>query len=207
MRFAERLFVPRARRFAAVLAVAALPLVVAVPARAEPARYELDPAHTSVGFLVSHVGYAGVLGFFRDVEGSFEFDEAAGALSDLTVAVRTDSVYTNHEDRDEHLTGGDFLDTPSHPVMTFTAAGARRTGDRTFAIDGELTLLGRSAPLTLMATWNKSGEYPFGNAYVIGVSARGTLARSDFGMTYGVADGTVGDEVEIIVELEARRQR
>ena len=58
----------------------------------------------------------------------------------------------------------------------------------------------------LEATWNKTAPYPIGTrAQVMGVSLRGTLQRSEFGMTYGVADNLVGDAVEIIVELEARR--
>jgi polyisoprenoid-binding protein YceI len=101
---------------------------------------------------------------------------------------------------------GDFLDTESHPEMTFTAGSARRTGERTFAVTGELTLLGATRPLTLDATLNKNAPYPIGDrAEVMGISARGTLQRSEFGMTYGVADNLVGDEVEIIIEIEARR--
>jgi polyisoprenoid-binding protein YceI len=90
--------------------------------------------------------------------------------------------------------------------MTFKAQGARRTGERTFAVSGELELNGRRRPLALDATWNKTAPYPIGaRAEVMGVSLRGSLKRSEFGMTYGVADGLVGDEVEIVVELEARR--
>ena len=90
--------------------------------------------------------------------------------------------------------------------MTFTAFGARRTGERTFAVTGELELLGTRRPLVLEATLNKTAPYPIGaRAEVMGVSLRGTLQRSEFGMTYGVADDLVGDEVEIVIELEARR--
>jgi polyisoprenoid-binding protein YceI len=89
--------------------------------------------------------------------------------------------------------------------MTFTASSAQRSGERTFTVTGELTLLGRTRPLTLAATLNKLAPYPIGNrAEVVGVSARGSLKRSEFGMTYGVADNLVGDEVEIIIEIEAR---
>jgi polyisoprenoid-binding protein YceI len=53
---------------------------------------------------------------------------------------------------------------------------------------------------------NKSAPYPIGNrAEVMGVSARGTLKRTEFGMTYGVADKLVGDDVEIVIEFEARQ--
>ena len=125
----------------------------------------------------------------------------------MRVVVATDSVDTHHEARDQHLNSGDFLDSERIPQMTFTAESARRTGEHTFAVAGELTLLGTTRPLTLEATVNKAAPYPIGDrAEVMGVSARGSLKRSEFGMTYGVADGLVGDEVEIVIEIEARRQ-
>jgi polyisoprenoid-binding protein YceI len=177
-------------------------------ASAEPARYELDPAHTTVAFLVEHVGYAKTLGQFLGVRGGYTFDDATGEVSDVRVTVATDTVDTHHEARDRHLTGGDFLDAKEHPEMAFTADDARRTAERTFIVTGQLTLLGTTRPLTLEATLNKSAPYPFGDrAEVMGVSARGTLRRSEFGMTYGVADNLVGDAVEIVVEFEARRAR
>jgi polyisoprenoid-binding protein YceI len=182
-------------------------LVAPAGAFSSPARYTIDPEHVTVGFLVSHIDFARVLGVFGDVEGTFEFDEDTGELSNISVVVATASVSTHHEDRDNHLRSGDFLDSRRFPEMTFTAATAKRTGDRTFEIVGELELRGQRRPLTLEATWNKSGDYPLArNAYAVGVSARGTLSRRDFGITYALDNGWVGDTVEIIIELEARRQ-
>jgi polyisoprenoid-binding protein YceI len=187
---------------AALLAAATLTSA----ARAEPARYELDGAHTTVAFLVEHVGYAKTLGQFLRVSGGYTFDPESDALSALRVVVATDSVDTHFEARDRHVKNADFLDTESHPEMTFTAGSAQRTGERTFTVAGELTLLGTTRPLTLEATLNKHAPYPMGDrAEVMGVSARGTLKRSEFGMTYGVTDDLVGDEVEILIEFEARR--
>ncbi len=192
-------------RFHIVL-VALATFGVGTKAGAAPARYELDPAHLTIAFLVEHIGYAKTLGAFREASGSYTFDDATGELRDVRVVVATRSVDTAHDARDRHLTSGDFLDSGDHPEMSFTAASARRTGERTFAVEGELELLGMRRPLTLEATVNKSAAYPIGDrAQVMGVSARGRLKRSDFGMTYGVADGLVGDDVEIILELEARR--
>jgi polyisoprenoid-binding protein YceI len=190
-------------RFALLLGAIAAPLQAA----AEAADYELDPEHLTIAFLVDHVGFAKVLGQFLSAEGSFRFDEQTGELSELIVTVDTDSVTTQHRDRDRHLRGGDFLNSSRYPQMIFRAGGARRIDDRTFEIDGELTLIGQARPLSLVATLNKSGEYPFGpDAYVLGVSARGSFKRSDFGMTYGVENGWVGDDVEILIEFEAQRQ-
>jgi polyisoprenoid-binding protein YceI len=177
------------------------------PAVAEPAEYVIDPAHFSVGFLVDHVGYAKTLGLFRKAEGSFTFDEATGTLSDVRVVIATDSVFTNHKERDEHLRKADFLNSAEFPEMTFVAAGAQRQGERDFVIDGQLTLLGKTLPVTLKATWNKSGVSPIPpQPYVMGVSARGSFKRSAYGMNYAVANGWVGDEVELLLEFEARRQ-
>lgn len=181
--------------------------IVGAMAAAEPADYELDPEHAVTAFLVAHIGYAKVLGQFLEVEGSYRFDEVTGELSNVDIVVATSSVSTHHDERDEHLRSDEFLDADAFPEMRFTAATARRTGERTYQVAGELELHGQSQPLTLTATWNKSEEYPFGGSpYVMGVSARGTLKRSAFGMTYAVDNGWVGDDVEIIVEFEARRR-
>lgn len=192
-------------RFAAALALA----VSCAAASAQPARYELDPDHAVFAFLVDHVGYAKVLGQFLSTRGSYVFDERTGALSELRIEADAASVFTNHRRRDDHLKGPDFLDVRRHPKLVFTAAGAKRTGDRTFEIEGELELLGRRQPLVLQATWNRSARtpvIPLIGPYVMGVSARGAFRRSAYGMSYGVDDGWVGDEVQLILEVEAHRR-
>ncbi|MBA3598434.1 MAG: YceI family protein [Methylibium sp.] len=195
---------------AALLAVAAF--TAAAPAQAQSARYELDPEHLSIGFLVEHVGYQKILGMFRAAKGSYTFDEATAQLSDVRIEVDTASVFSNHKKRDDHLKGPDFLNSSEFPNMVFTATGAKKTGERTFEIAGQLELLGRKQPLVLQATWNKSAESPMGGGflggkpYVMGVSARGSFKRSAYGMNYAVANGWVGDEVALIIEFEAIRK-
>lgn len=189
--------------------VLAIALLVATPARAAEARYEIDPEHLTIGFLVRHLGYADTLGFFRKASGSYTFDEATRKLGNVKVIVETGSVFTGHDKRDGHLRGSDFLDASRTPRMTFTADSATWTDDKTFRVDGQLELLGKRRPLQLMGTLNKSGVYPIGNdpkPYVMGVSLRGKVKRSDWGMNYGVANGWVGDDVDLIIELEARRK-
>ena len=174
---------------------------------AETATYRLDPEHTTVAFLVSHIGFARVLGSFAKVEGSFRFDDITNELTDVSVVVQTTSVATLHEARDNHIRSDDFLASGDFPEMTFVAAAGRDTGQGTFEIAGELELLGQVRPLVLSARVNKSGDYPIGrNTYAMGVSATATVKRSDYGMRYALDNGWVGDEVEIIVEFEARRE-
>lgn len=193
---------------------AGLGLLAALPAhaqaQAQAARYEIDPDHLTVAFLVDHIGYAKTLGLFRTARGSYSFDEAGARLSAVRIEVETASVFSNQRKRDEHLKGPDFLNSNEFPRMVFTAETARRTGERTFEIAGQLQLLGKTQPLTLQATWNKSAESPLGGIgrkpYVMGVSARGSFKRSAFGMNYAVANGWVGDDVALIIEFEAVRQ-
>lgn len=190
----------------ALAAVLVLALSTA-SAAAEPRTYKLDPDHTTIAFLVDHLGFSRILGRFFNMEGGFTYDEATQTLSDLRVTVHTDNVYSAHKGRDEHVRGKDFLDTKRHPQMVFTADGGTPEGPSHGKVTGQLTLLGVTRPLTLDVTLNKSDVYPFGHSrHTLGISARGSLDRSEYGMTYGIAAGMVGDTVDIIIETEAIRQ-
>ena len=175
-------------------------------AQAEPREFEIDPEHLTIAFLVHHIGYANTLGQFLEAEGSFRYDEATKSLSDLEVTIEADSVFSNHKKRDKHVRGRDFLNVDKHPEIIFVGTGAKASSDSSGTVTGNLTILGVTKPVSLAVTLNKSGQYPFGDNYVLGISARTTIKRSDFGMTYSVDNGWVGDEVEVIIELEAIRQ-
>jgi polyisoprenoid-binding protein YceI len=200
----------RRRGLVAGAALAAGLLGAPLVAHAQAPRYEIDPDHFTVAFLVDHIGYAKVLGSFRAARGSYRFDEASGTLSEVRIEVDTASVFTNQRKRDDHLKGPDFLNSGEFPRMVFTASGAKRLAERRFEIAGQLELLGKSQPLTLTATWNKSAESPLGGIgrkpYVMGVSARGSFRRGAYGMNYALDNGWVGDTVDLIVEFEAVRQ-
>jgi polyisoprenoid-binding protein YceI len=197
------------RRWPSPLAVLALTWLLAhgPSALAEPAEFRLDPEQTSIAFFVHHLGFAEVGGLFLRAGGGFRFDEATGALSDLRVVVETGSLLTNSPRRDEHLKSADFLDVEAFPEMVFEGRSLDATGAATGQLQGELTLLGVTRPLTLEVRLNKSGRWPFGDErYVVGIDATGTLRRSEFGMTYGVDGGWVGDEIRLVIGAQAIRQ-
>ena len=188
------------------LALALVAMTASTPVLAEPVRYELDPEHTTVSFLVDHVGYAATLGVFLDVEGGFVYDEETQELSDVDVVVRAESVETFHDARDDHVRNADFLNVSAFPEIRFMADGGTPESDTHGSVDGTLALLGESRPLRLDVTLNKAAEYPFGHGrYTLGLSIRGSLMRSEWGMTYAVDNGLVGDEVTLMIETEAMR--
>ena len=170
--------------------------------------YVIDKSHFSIGFLVEHIGYAKTLGMFRDIDGSYIHDVKNKKINDINIVINTDSVFTNDEKRDEHLKSPDFLHVDKYPEMVFKATDIKINNDETI-INGNLTLLGITKPLVLTGIINKIGKYPFGGIikpYVMGISAKGTIKRSDHAMMYAIKDNLVGDEIELIIEFEARRQ-
>jgi polyisoprenoid-binding protein YceI len=170
--------------------------------------YIIDKSHFSIGFLVEHVGYAKTLGMFRDIDGSYIHDVKNKKINDINIVINTDSVFTNDEKRDEHLKSPDFLHVDKYPEMVFKATDIKINNNETI-INGNLTLLGITKPLVLTGKINKIGKYPFGGIikpYVMGISAKGTIKRSDHAMMYAIKDNLVGDEIELIIEFEARRQ-
>lgn len=187
------------------LALAALP-ALAIGAAAEPARYEIDPQHFAIVFSATHIGYESQWGMFLRGKGGFVYDHEAKALSDLKVEIEADSVFSNDEERDGHLRSTDFLSAEAHPIITFVMTGAEPTSDTTGTITGDLTIRGETHPVTLDVTLNKIGPYPWGENFVVGITAKTTLMRADWGMTYAIENGLVGAEVPMVIELEAIRQ-
>ena len=177
---------------------------------AEPRTYTIDPDHFAIGFQIDHLGYADVIGMFLKGSGSFVYDEATRTLTSGRVVVAADSVFSNHKARDRHVRDSDFLDADSHPEIVFEATGFETVAENGGRLDGRLkgnlTLLGQTHPVTLEVALNKAATYPFGHRkHTLGISARTTLQRSQWGMTYGVKNGMVGDDVLLSFEFEAMR--
>ncbi|WP_317055358.1 YceI family protein [Roseovarius rhodophyticola] len=179
---------------------------LASAAQADMAQYELDPTHTAIYFKVDHIGYAKTLGIFPNVTGSFSYDDETQELKDVNVTIQADSVNTFNEARDGHVRNKDFLHVSEHPQITFVATGGEPETENSGTVTGDLTILGQTQPVTLTVKLNKVGEYPFGHKReVLGLSMTASIKRSEFGMTYAVDNGLVGDIVDINIETEAMK--
>jgi len=195
------------RLAAAAMVLAGGIMLNPVKGEAEAADFVLDPTHTYITFFVSHIGFSDLAGMFLESEGTFTYDEEAKELKSAKITVKTDSVFSNHKERDEHLRGTDFLNASEFPEMTFVATKAEKTSDTEGKVTGDLTLLGVTKPITLDVTFNRAGNYPFGDGhYALGFDAVGSFKRSQFGMSYAVDGNIVGDEVKIVIGTEGIRQ-
>jgi polyisoprenoid-binding protein YceI len=182
------------------------------PATAPAGAYTLDKAHASLVFRVNHLGFSNYTRRFKRFDAKLQFDPANLARSSVTASVDATSLETDYPSPEELdfnalLQNEQWLDAVKFPQMTFHSSSIEVTAPNTLRISGELTLRGVSRPMVLDATYNGGYEgHPMDPNARIGFSARGTLKRSDFGMTFGIPQpGTtmgVGDEVEVIIDAE-----
>jgi polyisoprenoid-binding protein YceI len=162
--------------------------------------YQIDPNHASVTFKILHMGFSRYTGRFDKLEGTLNFDNANPEQSSLDVTVYPNSVDTNNAKLEEELRGDKWMNVIKYPSSTFHATKIERTGPTTGKITGDLTLMGQTHTLVLDATLIGTGDNFFSKKPVLGVSAVGTLKRSDFGFSNMIP--IVGDDVTLEIEAE-----
>lgn len=179
-------------------------LALALPLQAAE-RYQFDTAgmHAFVQFKISHLGYSWLYGRFNDFDGEFVFDPEVPENSAVTATIRTASVDTNHERRDNHLRSDDFLDSEAHSEARFQSTAFVPLGDDRYRLEGDFTLLGHTRPIAIEVSQTGAGEDPWGG-FRRGFHGRTTLTLADFGIDYDL--GPAAEEVEIILSIEGVRQ-
>jgi len=175
---------------------------------ASPTMYHVDPMHSSIVFRIKHIGAAYVYGMFEKMDGQLHVtDDDVPKSVELTI--ETASVDTNVDARDNHLRNPDFFNVEEHPTITFKSTSIEPTdaddGMGKYTVTGELTMLGTTKPVTAGLDFVGRGEMR--GTERVGVEAVFTIQRSAFGMTYGVEQGTIGDDVTLMVALEGYRKK
>ena len=168
------------------------------------ADYTIDLTHSHILFFVDHIGFAKMIGLFTNFAGKFSFDPENVSASKLTVTIKTDSLRTQFTARDKDLKSAEWFDVAEFPEITFLGTEFSKKDEHTGTITGELTLHGTTKPVTLDVVLNKVGQNPFDKQNSAGFSARATLKRSVFGMKTLL--GLIGDDVDIIIEVEAKQR-
>lgn len=184
------------------LAIAVYPVVAAAADS-----YTIDPIHSSVNFKVDHLGIAMIHGRFTKLAGKFSLDRAA-KTGGADLSIETASVDTNDADkgsrprtRDEHLRSADFFNAAEFPRMTFTSTKVVFNGDVPSAIEGNITLLGVTKPLTLQLVRFKCNPASGNAKERCGGDARTSIKRSEFGMKRGIP--SIGDDIALEIGFEA----
>lgn len=187
-----------------IAAVAAAGIIGLSSALQAAETYQVDPVHSQVLFNVRHLGVGQVWGWFKKFEGRIILDAADPSKSRVEFTLFPESVDSRDDKRDQHLRGPDFFNVKQAPKWTFQSRSVRASGRDAFEVEGDLTVRGVTKPLTITVRKVGEGDDPWGN-HRVGLSARFTVNRLDFGISY-MPEG-LGREVEVILDIEAIRQK
>lgn len=164
--------------------------------------WNVDKAHSRLGYGVSHLGISESEGSFKDYTATITSSKED--FSDAVVAFSANiaSINTENEQRDKHLTSPDFFDAEKYPTMTFKSTSFKKVGDKKYKVAGDLTLHGVTKPVTLDAVLNGVIPHPMNKKQVAGFKITGTIKRSDFGVAAGMPATMLGDEVALRANTE-----
>lgn len=157
----------------------------------------VDGGHSSVTFRIKHMGASWFSGSFDAVSGTVTLDPKKPEAGSVKIAIPVDSVDSNNAQRDGHLKNADFFNAKENPDITFTSTAVKAKGDD-LEVAGELAMAGKSKAITILAQKVGASEM---KGKRVGYSSEFTVKRSDFGMTYGVEGGALGDEVMLRFDL------
>ena len=168
--------------------------------------YQIDPAHSTIGFSIRHFEINWVSGRFKDFSGTIRYDESDVTKSSVEFTAKVESIDTGVAPRDNHLRTADFFDVAKYPEMSFKSTRVERKGNNKYVLHGDLTLKGVTKQISLPFSITGAVKDPRGNTR-FGVEAKTNIDRRDYGITWGKAmEGgglDVGNEVTIDLHLEA----
>lgn len=161
--------------------------------------YILDQSHSSVMARAPHIGYSYSVFRFGKVEATLVWNPADSAKSKLTASVETGSIETPVEGFAKDLAGDAFLKSAAFPRATFESVAFRQTGPTTGKVDGRLTLLGRTRPVTFDVQLVGAGT-GFGNKPRLGLEAKASIQPQDFGLPAGL-----DRPISLVLDVEFER--
>lgn len=181
--------------------------VQTAPVAGAKTAWKLDPTHSTVEFSAKHLMITTVKGRIADIEGTIYTNENDPKSSSVEATLKTASIDTRTDQRDQHLRSADFLNVEQYPEIKFRSTRIEGSKQE-FKLTGDLTIRDVTRPITLDVTFEGETKDPWGGNRV-GFSATGKIDRREFGLTWnqlletgGVA---VGNEIKLGLEIQAVR--
>lgn len=184
----------------AVLIAVSLPMTdsVVVDQPLGPNDWAVDSGHSGCVFRVKHANASWFLGTFDKVGGKVTLDANAPEKGSVELTIETESIDSNDKQRDGHLMSPDFFNAKENPEITFKSTKIVAKG-KDLQVTGDLTMAGKKKSITIPVEYSGEGEF---RGKRRGYMTTFMIKRSDFGMTYGVKQNTLGDDVHLTVSLE-----
>ena len=168
-------------------------------------KWNVDAAHSSVKFTVSHLVISEVEGSFKKFNGSISTSnpDFSGASIEFTVDVK--SISTDNDMRDNHLKSPDFFDAEKFPEMTFKSTSFKKISGNKYELVGDLTMHGVTKSVKFSVDYGGTMNDGMGNTKA-GFKATAVIDRFNYGLKWSKATETgglvVGNEVTINIRLE-----
>ena len=183
-----------ARRLLPLLFAAAMPFATAAD------KYNFDPTHTFPNFEADHMGISTFRGKFTKTSGSVTLDRAARTGS-MEAVIDAASIDVGNAALNKHSQNADMFNVEKFPTITYKGTAIKFEGDKPVAVEGELTLLGVTKPVSLTIEKFKCIIHPRFKREVCGADVRGSFKRTDFGMAYGTP--MFSPDVTLAIQVEA----
>jgi len=176
--------------------------ILTMPSNSEFAGpWDIDPAHTRIGFSARHAMVTKVRGAFNEVSGYAMLDPNDPSASEIEIRVQLASIDTRNAQRDEHLRSADFFDVENHPEMVFTATSLDEIEENNYVVVGELTIGGITRPLTVPLQLRGLERDPFG-ALRAGLEGTRRIDRREWGLEWNTPLDSGGVLVSEKITLE-----
>ena len=172
-------------------------------AQAQSATYAIDPNHTAVTFEAKHFGTSTLRGRWDKKSGTVTLDKAA-KTGKVEFTIEMASITTGSTQFDGHLKSKDFFLVEEFPTAKFVGDKFTFNGDKVSSVSGELTLRGKTNPVTLTATNFNCYDNPMLKREVCGGDFETLLPRGQYGITYG--GPVTPDAVRLLITVEAVKQ-
>jgi len=163
--------------------------------------FKIDPNHSSVNFAVPHAGVSTVVGRFTSFDGKIVFDDKDVTKSSVNVTIKTDSINTDVQRRDEDLRNN-YFEVAKFPEITFQSKSVEKKGND-YVAHGTLTIHGVSKDVDLPFEFKGPVDAGQNRGKVMGAHGWLTVNRQDFGV--GKATPMIGNDVKIDLYVEARQ--
>lgn len=176
-----------------------------VASNISPGLYEIDDRHSYLSFSYSHLGLSNSQLQFADFAASLDLNGDDMSQSTVNITIDAASVVSAVTELDNDLKGPDFFDVDNYPEITFRSTAYEETSESTGRLTGDLNVRGVTKPLTLDVMINSAAMNPLNRKEMIGITATGSLKRSDYGLTAYPA--LASDEVSVQVQAEFEKAR
>ncbi len=163
--------------------------------------YNIEPGHTYPSFEADHMGLSFWRGKFTKSSGKVVLDRGSKTGGSIEIQIDASSVDFGHQKMNEKARGDEMFNVAKFPTIVYKSNALRFDGDKLVGVDGEMTMLGVTKPMSLKVTHFKCIMHPMLKREVCGADAQGNFDRSDYGMNIGLP--RFSPEIKLAIQVEA----